>query len=205
MAGAGRVRLNVGCGTDYRPGWINGDIDPRVADMVLDLDAPPYPFEPDSVDEIAANEVLEHVGDLPRVMDGLHAILKVGGVLRVRVPHFSSYGAMDHYDHRRAFHYNSFAWCDLDRSPANMLHANRLRRIPERRLVFSFWPRPLARLSSALFNRHLNLYTTTALAYLFPAQYVEYSLVKPSPEEERRVAERLELGAAARWRLADED
>lgn len=197
------MRLNLGCGTDYRAGYVNCDIDPRVADVVFDLRRPPYPFAEGSVDEIVANNVLEHVGDLPAVMDGLHRILRVGGKLGVTVPHFSSYGAMGHYDHKMAFHYNSFAWCDIEGTKEDMLHDARLWRIRNRMLIFDFWPTWLSRgLLSPLFNAHMNLYTTTGLAYLFPARLLEFIFEKPGPEEEDAARSRLHRRLRVRKEVA---
>lgn len=62
------VRLHLGCGTTYKRGYLNVDIVPGLGDMVIDLNQIPYPFEENSVDEILAENILEHLVDIPRVV-----------------------------------------------------------------------------------------------------------------------------------------
>jgi predicted SAM-dependent methyltransferase len=55
------MKLHLGCGRDYKPGWINCDISSDVKpDKVVDLEKK-LPFKNNSVDMILANHVLEHV------------------------------------------------------------------------------------------------------------------------------------------------
>ena len=84
-------RLNLGCGTDIRPGYVNLDAAslPGV-DVVHDLAELPLPFEDERFVEIVCQDVLEHLSDYPRLMGELHRILRPGGRLHVRAPHFTS-------------------------------------------------------------------------------------------------------------------
>lgn len=96
------MKLNIGCGRDYRAGWINIDIskDAR-ADSYLDIRKQPlqysagmatmaaHPIMPGSVDEIYISGVLEQIlenEDLIFAMNECHRVLKEGGVMRVIVP-----------------------------------------------------------------------------------------------------------------------
>ncbi len=100
-AAAGR-RINFGCGRFPMAGWINVDIDASAAaDVFHDLNQFPYPFESRSADAILASHVLEHTADPFATMRELARILKPGGTLTVRVPHFSR--GFTHADHRRGF------------------------------------------------------------------------------------------------------
>lgn len=85
-----RVSLNLGCGTDIRPGFVNLDCSalPGV-DVVHDLNSLPLPFKAATFDHIVAKDVLEHVDYIPLLRE-LHRILKPGGELFIQVPHFSS-------------------------------------------------------------------------------------------------------------------
>lgn len=95
-------RLNLGCGAFKKDGFINVDADPRTSpDVLHDLNVLPYPFPPDHFDAVEADHVLEHLHDPFAVMRELHRILKPGGSLTVRVPHFSR--GMTHPDHKRGF------------------------------------------------------------------------------------------------------
>ncbi len=97
-------KLNLGCGVDVRRGWINLD---RVSlpgvDVVHDLDEFPYPFPNDHFDVIYASHVLEHVSDLVGTLKELHRILCDGGLLIIRVPHFTNKDAFADPTHKHFF------------------------------------------------------------------------------------------------------
>lgn len=98
------MKLNLGCGQKHLDGYVNCDMLGTVgADKVFDLDTPPYPFDESSVDEILLDNVLEHLGDVVRVMEELHRILKVGGKLTVLVPYAKSDWAFHDPTHRHFF------------------------------------------------------------------------------------------------------
>jgi|TARA_B110000238_G_scaffold94951_1_gene103740 SAM-dependent methyltransferase len=104
------VVLNVGCGSTRIPGSIGVDqveIDGCV-DVVHNLNELPYPFINDYADEIHFYHVLEHLDDPVAKMEELHRILKPGGTLFMRVPHFSSHGAFTDITHKRPYSYFSF-------------------------------------------------------------------------------------------------
>ena len=73
-----RVRLNLGCGIVYKPGYINVDkFDKRVADTFHD--AISLPYESSSADIIEALHLLEH-------FDHIHAVYALSEWLRVLRP-----------------------------------------------------------------------------------------------------------------------
>lgn len=84
------VKLNLGCGTKKREGWINVDSAPECKpDLLHDLTSP-LPFEDQSVDEIVVDAVLEHFDKYARyfIMYDWTRVLKTGGKLTVGVPNF---------------------------------------------------------------------------------------------------------------------
>jgi len=80
------LKLNLGCGKDIRPGWVNIDKVEHSGVMAHDL-KDPLPFPDDTVDYILANDVLEHILDFERVVKDCHRVLRPGGVLEVCVPY----------------------------------------------------------------------------------------------------------------------
>ncbi|CAA7617323.1 class I SAM-dependent methyltransferase [Magnetospirillum sp. UT-4] len=86
------MKLNLGCGRDRRPGYVNVDKYATFApDRVVDLEAPPWPFPDGAVDEIVLHHVLEHLGQSTEVflaiIRELYRVLKPGGVAEITVPH----------------------------------------------------------------------------------------------------------------------
>lgn len=105
-----KIVLNLGCGKTRIPGSIGVDsvkIENNV-DVVHDLDKTPYPFDDNYTDEIHFYHVLEHLHDPIKKLEEIHRILKPGGLLYMRVPHFSSMGAFSDLTHVRPFSYISF-------------------------------------------------------------------------------------------------
>lgn len=86
------IKLNLGCGYDRRPGYINIDVDPATKpDVIHDL-YQPLPYKTGTVDQILLQDVLEHF----TLQDGLklllecQRVLKKNGSLVVRVPNVSA-------------------------------------------------------------------------------------------------------------------
>lgn len=105
-----RIILNIGCGKTRIPNSIGVDhvkINDYV-DVVHDLDVVPYPFQENFANEIHCYHVLEHLNNPIGKMEEFHRILKIGGVLHIRVPHFSSMGAFTDITHKRPFGFMSF-------------------------------------------------------------------------------------------------
>jgi SAM-dependent methyltransferase len=94
--------LNVGCGGFPRPGFLNVDISPFAkADLCFDLNRVPFPLRAETFDLIVASHVLEHLTDPFAAMAEFARLLRPGGRLEIKVPHFSR-GFM-HPQHCRGF------------------------------------------------------------------------------------------------------
>ena len=116
--------VNLGSGKDYKPNWLNLDIlDRAEPDLVLDLGRPlALPFEgptrlggtvrlePGSLDLVYANNVLEHVPDLPQLMSNALALLKDGGEFHIEVPYERALTAWQDPTHLRALNENSWVY-----------------------------------------------------------------------------------------------
>jgi len=98
-------KLNLGCGNDYRKGWVNLDFNKTiVADIYADLEKK-LPFNDDYFDYVYTEHVLEHVKDLVGLMSELKRICKPGAIIDIRVPHASAMPAYQDPTHVRFFTY----------------------------------------------------------------------------------------------------
>jgi len=98
------TKINLGAaGAEAKiEGYINVDWQPITnPDVVHDLNTYPYPFEDNSADEIIGYHVLEHLDRPFSVMKEIHRILKPGGKLHIKVPHFSR--GFTHAEHAHGF------------------------------------------------------------------------------------------------------
>jgi len=102
-------KLNVGCGEDYKSGWINLDSRNNInADIKHDLNKFPYPFKDNSFEEILLKMVLEHVDNPLRVLKEIIRISKKNARIRIIVPHGYSYAQITDIQHKTSFTENSF-------------------------------------------------------------------------------------------------
>jgi hypothetical protein len=117
-------KINLGSGKDYRYGYLNIDLREEVCpDIIYDLSQNiNFPIHCNSnllgkvtldenqIDEIIANDVLEHVPNLEALMGNCLKLLKIGGVFRINVPYDLSYGAWQDPTHIRAFNQKSWLY-----------------------------------------------------------------------------------------------
>jgi len=85
------MKLHIGPGNSYFPGWVNVDIFNNVkADIYSSALALPYPRE--TFDIIYASHVLEHFNRhlISAALFHWRDLLKIGGVLRLSVPNFET-------------------------------------------------------------------------------------------------------------------
>ena len=101
-------KLNLGCGFDKRPSWVNADHFPECEpDLLLNIESTPWPIADNSYDQVLMKHVLEHVGasfaDFTSIMQELYRILAPNGVLEIHVPHYRHDTWWSDPTHVRAF------------------------------------------------------------------------------------------------------
>jgi SAM-dependent methyltransferase len=100
------MRLNLGCGRDIRPGWVNVDCSPLPGvDVATDFDhEPSFPFADGTVGYSEGVHVIEHLRDPLPFMAELWRVTRPGGMAVFQCPYGSSDDADEDPTHvRRMF------------------------------------------------------------------------------------------------------
>ena len=181
-------QLNLGCGRDIRPGYVNLDLAKIPGlDVVADLERP-LPFRDDTFDEVFSSHVLEHVRGLIPLLGELARICRAGAVLRIEVPHLSFFGAYTDPTHKRFFGYHSF---DYFTAEGNYNFYSHLRFRIRRREIRFYWIKNerrvvRSRVITGLINL-VPLFYERFLCWMLPANelYFELEVVKEPPRRAR--------------------
>lgn len=90
MEGVNPLKLHLGCGVKKLNGWVNIDsVKEFCPNLVHDL-RQPLPYDDLSVDEVLAEDLLEHFDKYTRflVFYDWSRVLKIGGIITIQVPNF---------------------------------------------------------------------------------------------------------------------
>lgn len=176
--------LNLGCGNaklDFPEARqatevVGIDISPSSqADVLHDLNSFPYPFESDRFDLVILQDIIEHLENVPAVINEVYRIVRNGGSVRIRTPHYSSYYAYNDPTHIHFF--GAFVLDGFDAATPNLLYSEARFRFLDRRILFpKIW-----RITgvSALANRFTKRWEQL-FAFIFRAEnlYFELEAVK---------------------------
>jgi SAM-dependent methyltransferase len=177
------VRLNLGCGTDVREGFVNLDhIALPGVDVVHDLSTGTLPFEDGVFDEVICKDVLEHLDYVP-VLREVHRVMRPGGLLHVESPHFTSIAVPLDPTHRTAFSVDTLRFfCDEpDHDQVRTYYFDwKFRRVVSARIVFhrhrgmpwNYALEPWVNRS----HRAQRFYESTGMSRLFPAANIRVTL-----------------------------
>ncbi len=98
-------KLHLGCGEDYKEGYINIDFNRNVkADLYLDLEQL-FPFPDDYFEEIFTEGTVEHISkkNIFQFFDECWRVCFNGAKIKILTNHFSSVWATQHLDHKCQF------------------------------------------------------------------------------------------------------
>lgn len=110
-------KLNMGCGFKKLDDHWNVDISPRCnPDEVLDFEVTPWPYEDNFFERIHADNVLEHLGQDPKVftkiMQEMYRVSADQAEWYINVPHHRCDLFWDDYTHVRALSAKTFKMFD---------------------------------------------------------------------------------------------
>ena len=99
------LKLNLGCSDRHLADHVNVDrVQP--ADVIADL-SERWPWEDNSVEEIVAHDIIEHLPNKILTMNEAYRVLRHGGMLRIVVPTTDGPGAWMDPTHCSYWHRNS--------------------------------------------------------------------------------------------------
>lgn len=170
-----KMKVNLGCGKDYRNGFVNVDKE-SCGDVLYDLNKLPYPFDNEGVDEFLAYHVIEHL-ELPfkDFLDEIRRCLKVKGTLIIKVPiGFMALGV----NHKQHFNISNFSNVYMDSEMSNMFEGWI---VIERKFLFmkcgKVWF--FNRMVEWIINKiRWDVYCFSFLYYLFSANELYIKMVK---------------------------
>jgi SAM-dependent methyltransferase len=111
MQEAQKKRLVLGAVNCNDPDAVKVDVDEAYKpDVVHDLNIVPWPFSDDQFSEVTCHHIIEHLKELPPVMDELHRVCRADGKIYIEVPHYSSCfaNAPEHKMHFSFFSLDSY-------------------------------------------------------------------------------------------------
>lgn len=111
------TKLNMGCGFKKLNDHWNVDQEARCnPDQVLDLEVTPWPYEDDFFDKITADNILEHIGQNPKVFTNvikeMYRVSKDQAEWYIQFPHHRCDLFWDDYTHVRALTPKTFRMFD---------------------------------------------------------------------------------------------
>jgi SAM-dependent methyltransferase len=102
------MKLNLGCSDRHLPGYVNVDRVPP-ADQLVDL-AAAWPWTDSSIDQIEADDIVEHLPDRILTMNEAWRVLRPWGRIRIEVPTTDGRGAFQDPTHVSFWNRNSFLY-----------------------------------------------------------------------------------------------
>lgn len=168
--------LHIGCGIDKKPGTVGVDINPKSqADIIHDLDKFPYPFPKNYFDAIYAYNIIEHLDNIPKVMEELHRISKNESKIYITTGHFSSLDSFTDPTHKHFFTSRTFDYF----IPGTVLYKLRYSETKFKKIKVLVGPADekniFIKLVLAIINRYL-IYYEKRFAFIFPVGVISYEL-----------------------------
>jgi len=121
--------LDLGCGPNKAAGPIGLDHHPASdADVLANIEGGYFPFADNSFDRVICSHVIEHMRYPVGLMEEIWRVLKAGGTVQIKTPHYThwtSWGDPTHYHHfgshaLRQFTYQSTVYYKCNYSMVSM-------------------------------------------------------------------------------------
>jgi len=175
------MKLHLGCGRDLKKGYVNCDVSSDVKpDKIVDLEKK-LPFKNNSVDEIIANHVLEHIVNFVPLMHEFHRVCKKGAKIKIRVPFYTSCEQATDPTHVREFTPFTFDYFNVESRISVFSHEVGAKRSMFRidKVKINFGVGRISKLNW-LFNPLMNfnhMFYCKLFAGILPASEIEFELI----------------------------
>ncbi len=101
--------LHLGCGPNKQPNSLGLDSNKNVKpDIIHNLDKFPYPFGNNQFNTIIAENIVEHIENIPRFMEEIHRICTNGAKILITTGHFSGIDTFTDPTHKHFFTSRTF-------------------------------------------------------------------------------------------------
>lgn len=170
-------KLNLGCGTDIKLGYVNLDkFKFKGVNVIWDVNKTPYPIKDDSFKEVIMYHILEHVDDVVKTMEEIYRISKNGALIKILLPYFSGLDYIKDPTHRHPFSAATFDFFEKGKLGQTNYSFDSMKfnfKIINRRIIFS--NNKFLSFLNPLFNLNQKVYERF-FAYIFPAQILQVEL-----------------------------
>ena len=118
------IRLDIGCGSNKRKGFVGLDLRPLPSvDIVCDIEEDPIPLEDNSVSKVYMSHFIEHVS--PKrflwVMSEIHRVCRPGALVDIHAPYGVNPLFVQDPTHAKPINESTFKYFD-PREPVYMVY-----------------------------------------------------------------------------------
>lgn len=172
------MKLNFGCGNYYLKDYINIDIARGVkADIYIKDENDQKYLKFKDVDRIRARKVLPYFKDEIKTLSKWHKMLKMGGIITLCVPHFSSVPSPMGAKRHIGYQCDEFYRFEKDHPKRSWSRINKKINFKVK-IKFRLGKILLNSFIEKFINKHQGFYETSFLHNLFPARYMEVEMIK---------------------------
>lgn len=167
--------LHLGCGTQKLKDAVGVDINRySKADIIHDLNKIPYPFKANQFDQVIAENILEHLDNIPKVMEEIHRISKNRAKIKISGSHFTSVDSFTDPTHKHFFTSRSFDYF-IPGTDLYRFRYSKARFKKNKVIVGPSYLKGALKLILIIINRY-QIFYEKHLAFLFPVGSIYYEL-----------------------------